>query len=226
MRGALALAACLCTAGPLTAQEFVSGNGPMNDTDFYRAVACAAPPGGACRKPMVRWQQNGPLRIALRRMDPAYLGGKKLRANAALERALLALNGAGASPALTRADPAGPAEIELFFLDLERGQPIAGTGIAGVDGTPLGGASTRVLFDPASGSIRRVAIVFSTTLQIRAYESVMLEELTQAMGLMTDIRNPYYEGRSVFSQDSNAATRLGSQDIMALRRHYGKGAPS
>jgi hypothetical protein len=77
-----------------------------------------------------------------------------------------------------------------------------------------------MVFERATGHIRRVAIVFSTTLDIRAYESVMLEELTQAMGLMTDIRNPYYDAISVFSQDANIAKRLGEQDIMALRRHY------
>ena len=40
------------------------------------------------------------------------------------------------------------------------------------------------------------------------------------MGLMTDIRNPYYETRSVFSEDSNTVQKLGVQDRMALRRHY------
>ena len=48
----------------------------------------------------------------------------------------------------------------------------------------------------------------------------MLEELTQSMGLMTDIRNPYYETRSVFSEDSNSVVKLGEQDREALRLHY------
>jgi hypothetical protein len=48
----------------------------------------------------------------------------------------------------------------------------------------------------------------------------MLEELTQAMGLMSDIKNPYYEGKSVFSEDSNDSKELGYQDVVALRRHY------
>jgi hypothetical protein len=48
----------------------------------------------------------------------------------------------------------------------------------------------------------------------------MIEELSQAMGLMTDIRNPYYETQSVFSEDSNSVQKLGEQDREALRRHY------
>ena len=96
---------------------------------------------------------------------------------------------------------------------------ITGTGIEGVDGTRLGGASTRVFFD-ANKRVRRAVVLFSTTMQMRAYESAMLEEITQSLGLMTDIRSPHYEAISIFSQDSNAVTRLGPQDVMALRRHY------
>ncbi len=37
---------------------------------------------------------------------------------------------------------------------------------------------------------------------------------------MTDIRNPYYETRSIFSQDSNSQKQLGAQDKYALLQHY------
>ena len=50
--------------------------------------------------------------------------------------------------------------------------------------------------------------------------SGMLEELTQCMGLWTDIGGSFYQSRSIFSETSNSRTRLGEQDIMALRRHY------
>lgn len=220
LRAAL-VAACL--PGFALAQEFVEANGPMNDDDFYNAVACGADPGAECRKPLVRWEREGrPIRISVRRIDDVYLGGKKLRAAAALERAVQELNGADAGFRVVEVDADADAEIEIFFFDLERGDPIAGTGIEGVDGSPLGGASTRVLFERETGRIQQVAIVFSTTLEIRAYESVMLEELTQSMGLMTDIRNPYYDETSIFSQDTNASTQLGEQDIMALKRHYAR----
>ena len=48
----------------------------------------------------------------------------------------------------------------------------------------------------------------------------MLEELTQSLGFLTDIRNPLYESHSVFSEDSNSVTRLGPQDVTVLRWHY------
>ncbi|MGH1368640.1 MAG: DUF2927 domain-containing protein [Maritimibacter sp.] len=209
-------------AGSAGAQEFVQTEGALSDEAFYRLVSCAAPPKEDCQKPSVRWDVSHPVRVSIRQMDAAYLGGKKIRATAALARALQELNRAEVGLTLVEVPAGDTAEIELFFLDLERGEPIAGTGIKGVDGSRLGGASTRILFDANTNTIKRVAVVFSTTLQIRAYESVMLEELSQALGLMTDIRNPYYDERSIFSQDSNARKTLGAQDILALRHHYAK----
>ncbi|MGR3363795.1 MAG: hypothetical protein ACU0CY_06385, partial [Maritimibacter harenae] len=138
-----ALALALVLPGLALAQEYVEATGLMHDEDFYRAVACGAPPGGACTKAMVKWDRASPIRVAVRQIDDAYLGGKKLRAAAALERAIQALNAADAGVRLTQVAPDAEAEIEIFFFDLERGDPIAGTGIDGVDGSPLGGASTR-----------------------------------------------------------------------------------
>lgn len=219
-----ALVLALLLFGPATAgaQEYVETADRLSDEDFFRAVACGAEPGGDCRKPMVRWERLGPIRVAIRSMDPAYLGGKRLRAHAALERAIQEINRAEAGVRLVEVAPDAPAEIELYFPDIARGEPIRGTGMAGVDGTPLGGASVRVASNHDTGEILRTVIVFSTTLDIRAYESAMLEELVQGLGLMTDIKSPHYDTRSIFSQDSNAMKTLGEQDIMALRRLYAR----
>jgi len=218
MRG-LALTLALLPL-PLAAQDYIEVPGQLDDDDFYRLVACAAPPGEACQKPFLRWKADQPIRVALREIDDAYLGRPKLRASAALERALQALNGAEAGFRLARVGPDETAEIEVFFLDLQQGAYIEGTGIAGVDGVILGGATTRVLFNHDTGHIERAAVVFSTTLETRAYESAMLEEMTQAMGLLTDIKSPAYDGTSVLAEDSNETTSLGLQDISALKRHY------
>lgn len=225
MRRALSLIlATLLASTPPHAQEYISTPGALSDDDFYRAVSCAAPPGGDCAKPLVKWPTDRPLRISLRQIAPVYLGGRAKRADAALERAIQRVNAVDANIRLLRVDETAPAaDIEIYFLDLEKGATITGTGITGVDDTRLGGASSRVFFDrndDNTGEIKHAVIVFSTSMQKRAYESAMLEEVTQSLGLMTDIRSPHYEKTSVFSQGSNAATRLGTQDKMALRRHY------
>jgi hypothetical protein len=89
---------------------------------------------------------------------------------------------------------------------------------SGIDGATIRDATARVWWDDAR-LITHAKIDFSTNLPIRQYESAMLEEVMQALGFMTDIRNPAYEGVSVFSEDSNPERQLGPQDIMALRRH-------
>ena len=225
MSRALALAVLLLAAPPAAAQAYVEVAGRLSDEDFFRAVACAAEPGGDCRKPFVRWEASRPIRVALRRIDPAYLGRPKLRAGAALERAVRALNAAEAGFRLAPVGPGDHAEIEVFFLDLDQGAEISGTGIEGVDGAALGAASTRVLYNHDTGYAERAAVVVSRGLATRAYESVLLQELTQAMGLMTDIKSAAYDGVSVLALESNTATQLGPQDILALKRLYRGSGP-
>ncbi len=218
---ALALALALLAA-PAAAQDYVDVPGLLSDEDFYRAVACGAPPGGDCQKPLVRWEASRPIRIALRRIDPVYLGRRQKVAEGAFKLGLRALNAIDAGFRLSQVPADATAEIEVYFLGIARGETIAGTGIAGIDGTPIGGASTRVLFNHETGYIERAVIVFSTTLTTAEFQPAMLEKLTQAMGLLTDIKSPAYDGVSVLAQESNGAKVLGLQDIMALKRHYAK----
>jgi len=224
---AMALMVVMGAVRVATAQEFVVSDGALADGDFYRLIACAAPPGGACQKPFVRWVTARPLTVQLERVDRAFLGGKSKRADAALERALQRIAATGVGIELRRVTGAvgKPADIRILLLDTPSGELLAGTGVPGLDGQRWGGASTRIWFEAGKkpgeeARIARAAIVFSRSLSIRSYESAMLEELTQALGLMTDIRNPWYEPRSIFSQDSNAMKDLGAQDTMVVQRHY------
>lgn len=204
------------------AQEFIEVPGALADEDFYRLVACAAEPGKACAKPMIRWPTDAPVKVALVRVDRAFMGGRAKRAEAAITRALQYINRAGAGIELKRVRRAKDANITIYMIDTDGSAPIAGTGVEGIDGTSVQGARVTVWSDKKTRLIERAVVVFSTRLHISHYESAMIEELTQALGLMTDIRTPAYEGISVFSQDSNAAKDLGPQDLYALRRHYPK----
>lgn len=206
---------CLACSGSVGAQEFLTAQSALSDDNFYRMVACAAPPEGSCAKPMVRWPKSD-LTIGITRMDAAYLGGKKKRAEAALERAIKQINAAGSAIRLTRNDTAP--DIPILFLDMPARTPIRDSGFAALDGTPISAAGVRVF--AKDGVIMTSVILFTTGLQMRAYESVMLEEIMQGLGFLTDIGGPYYESRSIFSQSSNALTKLGPQDIMVLGRHY------
>ncbi|WP_281843544.1 hypothetical protein [Sinisalibacter aestuarii] len=215
----LALALSPPAAG---AQAVVEVPGVLSDEDFYRAAACAAPPGGACRKPVLRWDASRPVRVALRRIDPGFLGRRAKVAGGALTLGLRRLNGLDADFRLARVPDGEIAEIEVFFLDIRAGDPIAGTGIAGVDGTPLGGTTASLLFEDGTGRITRAVIVVAGSLATAAFQPALLAELTRAMGLTTGIAGPAYHGVSVLAAEGGAAKALGLQDIMALKRHYGK----
>ena len=213
------ICACLLAAPPAHAEDFVETRGLLDDETFYRIVSCAAPPGGACTKPVLHWSTERPVRVRLASMDRAFLGGKQKRARAALVRAVQYLNAAGTALRLEQVDGT-EADIDIHFLDTDGSAPLQGTGIKGADGQIVKGARVIVWSHRATGRIREAKVLFGTRLHIRHYESAMLEELTQALGLLTDIRNPAYEGVSIFSQDSNATKRFGPQDLMVLRRHY------
>ncbi|MDA7425466.1 DUF2927 domain-containing protein [Thalassococcus lentus] len=200
--------------------EFIETDGLLSDDDFYRLTACGAPPGGDCTKRFSRWPVDQAVTVGIARMDRAFLGGKQKRAHAALARALQYLNDAGMGLTLQLAAEAAQADIRIYFIDTDGAAPISGTGIEGVDGTTVRGARVMVWAERKTGRIDRARIVFGTRLSIRQYESAMLEELTQSLGLLTDIRNPAYEGVSIFSEDSNASKTFGPQDLMVLRRHY------
>ncbi|MBY6116562.1 DUF2927 domain-containing protein [Mameliella alba] len=204
----------------VAAVDYVETTGPLSDEDFYRLVACAAPPGDACRKDIVRWPTDRPLRVQITQVDRAFLGGRQKRARAALVRAIQYINRAGAGITLRQVSSGDEADIRIHLIDTDGTEPITGTGIKGVDGTTVTGARVIVWSRSDTHVIQRARIVFGTRLHIRHYESAMIEELTQALGLLTDIRNPDYLGKSIFSQDDNQSKDLGPQDIMALRRHY------
>ena len=215
----LVLAAFTANAAP-AAQDYVESDGWLSDDDFYRLVACAAPPGDRCVKPMLHWSDERPVRVRIASMDRAFLGGKTKRAEAALARAVQYINAAGAGIRVEQVGPASEADISIHFLDTDGSKPLARTGIDGADGTTVTGARVIVWSRSDTKTILRATILFGTRLHIQHYESAMLEEVTQALGLLTDIRNPVYEGVSIFSQDSNDTKQFSPQDVMALRRHY------
>lgn len=216
---ALALAA-LMLATPAAAVEFVVSTGKLSDDQFYATVACGAPPGGACADPITRWPPAAAadLRVSMEPIPNTFPKPLAARMLASLDRAIAEINGAGAALHLRRV-PAGQGMIRVYLTLAGDGQPITGTGTEGVDGQIIGAGLTTVWWNSRL-EITEAVIVMANRLPLPEVYPVMLEELTQSTGLLSDIRNPAYEDVSVFSEDSNRVTRLGPQDIMALRRHY------
>lgn len=207
----------LLLAGPAAAQEFVVAPGPLSDEAFYRAVACAAEPDGVCQKPFIRWnaEKREALGVSLASIAPGLPPYKRQLIEAGLDDAIAQINGLDAGIRLLRA--AGEGDIDVHIVSTPPGYIMTGTGIPALDGNmlPLG----RVALRAREGEIREGVIAISAFVRRREIASILLEEITQALGLMTDIRGPAYR-RSLFSEDGNSVTRIVGQDAAALRRHY------
>lgn len=203
------------------AQDSVPAVGPLANADFYNLVACGAPPGQTCPLPLVRWSaaRAEDVTVSLYQTDPAYPKARRRAILKALYAAMDQINACQAALRLHFAPEGEVADVTVHFLDIDTGDQIRGTGLDPLDGSFIQAALTQLWWN-GNLELTRAAIVFPRNIEWDGLESITLEELTQAMGLRTDIDNPWYESRSVFSETSNSVTRLGQQDIMALRRHY------
>jgi hypothetical protein len=201
--------------------DFLVTRGKLSNEDFYRLVSCRALPGGPCTAEPIRWSSDRALDLSVgfAPIAPGYPARTADLMARAVEHAIAEINAAGAALRLRPAAKSEAADITFHLVPVREGDAIAGTGVRGVDGQLIGAALVTVWWDEGQ-ELTEAVIVLAEDLPAADIGPVVLEELTQAMGLMTDIRNPAYEGISVFSEDSNRVTRLGPQDQDALRRHY------
>lgn len=225
MRRRLALAAAALAAwgtfAPAQVPDYLETEGLLSNEDFYRLVSCRALPGGPCTAEPVRWpsQKAQDLSVGIAEIPPGYPGASSQRVQEAVDHAIAQINAAEAGVHLRRARDDEPPDISIHLANVREGDVIEATGVSGVDGQVIGAALVTVWWG-ARQELSKAVIVIAQDLPQADVVPVVLEEITQAMGLMTDIRNPDYEGVSVFSEDSNRVTRLGAQDLEALRRHY------
>ncbi len=208
----------LMLAAPLAAQEYIVTDGPLTDSEFYGVVSCAARPGQGCNEPIVRWDQPV-VTVAFEPMVPSYPTDLAREFDRVLDTSVSQINSAAPGLNLRRVAKSESAHVRLFLQPIRSGDAVRGTGYAELDGTPIGAAIVQVYWDD-DRNLTEALIAFARDIPINQAGPIMLEELAQAMGLMTDIRNPYYETRSVFSEDSNSVAKLGVQDRAALRLHY------
>lgn len=222
MRRAAVLFLALVAAGAARAEpdDFVTAPDRLSDEAFYRLVACGAPPGEGCVKPMARWVRaaDEAITVALAAPDPGFPGYRLGDASAALDDAIAQIAGTGAAVPLVRLADGAAADITVFLSGAAHGETLLRTGFPGLDGQVIAGGL--MTFWAREGRIERAGIALSRDLPRRTIRSVLLEELVQALGLATDVRGPAYLRTSIFDEDSNTVTRLDGQDAEAVRRHY------
>ena len=215
--------ALIFMANSAVAQEFITTDVPLSDTDFYRLVSCAAPLGGDCEKDLVRWSPADAqdISIGIVQVEIGYPEVAAQLAITALNSAITQLNATDANLHVTLSDKSIKPDIGIHLLTIVEGDAIRNTGLDPLDGEIIEAAKTQ-LWWRGDLSLIEGAIVFGKDIDPNDLPSIMLEEVTQSMGLLTDIGGPFYQTRSIFSESSNQLTMLGEQDVMALRRHYPK----
>lgn len=206
---------------PAQADDFLETEGRLSDRDFYRLVSCRAAPGKACEERLVRWSERDAraLGIGLATVASDYPDDLALQMDRSIDLVISTLNGVDADLRLRRVTKTSQADIAIHLIGAGAGDMIHGTGNSEVDGTEIGAALVHIRWNLVGDIVEGTIAVASDIPLTEAYP-VLLEEITQSLGLMTDIRNPYYEGRSVFSEDSNNVTKLSDQDRIAIQRHY------
>ena len=215
--------ALLLTANGAAAQEFITANAPLSDTDFYRLVSCAAPLGGDCQKDLVRWSPTDAqdVTIGIVQVEDGYPANVAQLATDALNSTIAQLNAVDAELHVTLWDKEIKPDIGIHLLTIVEGDAIRNTGLDLLDGEIIEIAKVQLWWHDDL-TLTNGAIVIGKDIDPADVTSIMLEEVTQSMGLLTDIGGPYYQTRSIFSENSNQLTALGAQDVMALRRHYPK----
>lgn len=212
-----ALCLCLCLPLPLAASDGVASDGKLSNNDLYKLIACGATPGGQCQGPFVHWDQP----ILTVSMPPAEPGMDPVLAelvDTALDQAIATLNKARAGIRLQRGISRQPPDIILYRIGLKEGDRTKG--IPGMtDGLEIGVGYMQINWNDAL-LITDGTIVIASDIAPEDVQSVVLEELTQSLGFLYDIENPYYEGVSIFSQDSNETISITGQDRAILRMHY------
>jgi hypothetical protein len=218
VRGLLGLLALMTFASLAAAQETdgVASAGILPDEDFFRLVTCGAKPGEACRGPQPHWRKPR-LTLALAVGEDPVAPEFEAKLHTAIDNALAEINSAGAGISIVPGD-GRTADITIRPTRIAEGTQLQD--VPGFSGRGIMGVGYMTLWWDDSLRITEAVILISTSITDQDLASVMLEEITQSLGILYDIENPSYEGVSILSQTSNATTTIQGQDAALLRWLY------
>ena len=212
----------LLSTSTLLAKDFVRSKGKLSDRDFYRAVACGAPVGQECRYSTYRWPESDRvnLTVGIMEIEDEFPKDYAATAAGALVKAIEEINGVNSGVRLVQVTKGTP-KIKVYFVSGKIGG--GGSSARTVTGFALAegaGGMARIFPGRRKGSIAKAEVYISDLNAKSGLRSIVLEELVQSLGLLTDIHNRYYNKRSIFSEVGSGTTKLRGQDAKALLLHY------
>lgn len=217
---------------PARAESIVPLKTKQSDKDFYRAVACGARPGQRCKTTLARWpsvkQKN--LSVGIVFVDPSFERAQKNNIRKNLRAAIREINQVKSAVRLKLTNYTYP-DIRVYLVPIA---PFSQTGVVKgtqdktVDGAKFGKrhvARVDVFWNKDSknkqfSDISRANIIFTDRMSRGETKSVVLEELVQSLGLLSDVEGSYYQLRSIFAENANFVTQLDGQDVSVLHLHY------
>lgn len=214
LANALVLLSATLWTQKVEAQETdgIAVEGLLSDKDFFHLASCGAAPGGACRDPVVRWPKRE-LTISLLPSDLPPPAGFNHRLSRAIDRAIDEINAVEAGIHLRRV-PQSWADIRVSPSDIPEGEVLED--VPGFTASGVMGVGYVSYWWNDQAEITTASILISTTILDSDLQSVMLEELFQALGPRFDVESPAYEGVSILSQSSNETLTIAGQDARLL----------
>ena len=213
----------LWVTAPAIAQDFVTvAAAPLSDDDFYRAVACAAAPGAACRKPKVRWPDDAARDLSLRIVSvaPQYPNDIHTQIHAAVEHAITEINNAETVVKMRRANARETPDVSIYLVAQNEGDVLQVAPDPAIAGLVMPSGYVHIWWD-GKKQITRSIILFSNDIQAKDIYSIVLEEVLQSTGLVTDIDSEHYKETSIFAENGpNEIFHLRGQDLRAFQQHY------
>lgn len=222
---ALILALLLSGSAVAAAEDdFTVSEGELSNRDFYRAIACGATVGGWCRTPIVKWpsDKRHPLRIFVEEPQAGFVADNVKAVIASVRLAITEVNGSGADIRLEFSEDRS-APVHVYMVGARVGETMTGTGSDRLDGTVIQAGIGSMRWNGATREIVEASIGIAANIPKQIIRSVVLEEMLQVLGLPWDIRNPFYNGKSVFAEESNNIFNIRRHDTFALRLHYPTG---
>ena len=165
---------------------------------------------------MPRWKGDT-LTLGLSSDNTPLPRGFETKLTRAIDHALSQINGAGAGITISFVKTPR-SDITIRPTALPEGTRLGE--VPGFSGAGVMGVGYMTLWWDDSLKITEAVILISTSITDEDLTSVMLEEITQSLGILYDIEGPAYEGVSILSQTSNATTTIKGQDAALLRWMY------
>lgn len=221
IRGAVVMLLWLATPG--TAQDFITvPDAALTDEDFYRVVACAAAPKTSCLKPIVRWSDETAKDISLRIVSvaPRYPNDTHTQIHQAIDHAITQINSAGTVVQMRRAKARETPDIAIHLVTENEGDVLQFAPDPDIAGLVMPSGYVHIWWN-GKEQITRSIILFSKDIKPEDIYSIVLEEILQSTGLVTDIESEFYKNTSIFAENGpNEIIQLRDQDLRAFQRHY------